>query len=259
MQCQQTESRGCPDVNFATAPKVTLLDGFGVQLNGRASEPSLGELPHGVQRLVAHICLTGRPVRPAIAGHLWPEVPEELAHGRLRSTLWRAKKAAPGLIEVSGDAISLAADVRVDVREFSDWARRALDRRTGVEEMAVPDVWLRGELLPGWYDEWVLPERERLRQLRAYTLEALAGKLAAVGRCGEALQAAYGAVRAEPLRESAYRVVMRVHVTEGNAAEALRTYLAFREILEVELGVAPSEQMAQLVQEIQRRHCGVAG
>src|SRR4051794_12345518 len=118
MQCQQTESRGCPDVNFATAPKVTLLDGFGVQLNGRASEPSLGELPHGVQRLVAHICLTGRPVRPAIAGHLWPEVPEELAHGRLRSTLWRAKKAAPGLIEVSGDAISLAADVRVDVREF---------------------------------------------------------------------------------------------------------------------------------------------
>ena len=125
-----------------------------------------------------------------------------------------------------------------------------------MEEMAVPDLWLRGELLPGWYDDWVLPERARLRQLRVYTLEALAGKLAAAGRCGEALQAAYGAVRAEPLRESAYRLVMRVHVTEGNAAEALRTYHAFREILEAELGVAPSEQMARLVQEIQRRHRG---
>jgi DNA-binding SARP family transcriptional activator len=109
------------------------------------------------------------------------------------------------------------------------------------------DVGLRGELLPGWYDDWVLIARERLRQLRLHALEVLADKLAHVGRYGEALQAAYAAVDTEPLRESAHRAVVRVHLAEGNTAEAVRAYQAFRDMLTDELGVAPSNQMDELL------------
>jgi DNA-binding SARP family transcriptional activator len=200
-----------------------------------------------VQRLVAHVCLTGRPDRTAIAGELWPDVREEQAQGSLRSALWRLQKAVPGLLDVSGGTLALAEGVRVDVAELVGWARSVLDPDGGVEELSVPEAGLRSELLPGWYDDWVLLERERLRQLRMHALEAVAARLAAAGRHGEALQVAYAAVCAEPLRESAHRTVVRVHLGEGNVAEAVRAYDVYRAMVEEELGVGPTEQMTRLV------------
>jgi len=242
------------EVDVAQGPRVMLLDGFALRL-GPEGHALVGELPHGVQRLLAHLCLSGRLARTAIAGHLWPDVPEQQAHGSLRSALWRLQKSAPGLVEASSGALALAPHVSVDTRELSAWAARVLDPHAEMGEVPVADVGLRGELLPGWYDDWVLLERERFRQLRMHTLEVVAVRLAAVGRYGEALQAAYAAVRAEPLRESAHRTVVRVHLAEGNIAEADRAYTAFRTLLEQELGVLPTEQMTRLVQAVpHQRH-----
>lgn len=234
---------------LARAPRVGLLDGFTVE-GGPGS--SVGDLSRGAQRLVAYLGLSGRRARAVVAGELWPGVPEEHAQGSLRSALWRLQKAAPGLLEVSPGALSLAPAVRVDVAELTGWARRVLEPAVPVDDLAVGDAWLRGELLPGWYDDWVLLERERLRQLRMHALEALAARLAAVGRNGEALQAAYAAVRAEPLRESAHRAVVRVHLGEGNLAEAVRAFDRYRVLVEEELGVGPTEQMTRLVRDLDR-------
>jgi DNA-binding SARP family transcriptional activator len=118
------------------------------------------------------------------------------------------------------------------------------------QEVTLPDDALRGDLLPGWYDDWVLLERERLRQLRMHALEAVARRLGEAGRYGDALQAAYAAMRAEPLRESAHRIVIRLHLAEGNVCEARRAYEQFRVLLADELGVQPSEQMARLVRRL---------
>jgi DNA-binding SARP family transcriptional activator len=237
-------------VDLSMPPQVNLLDGFTLRPAGL--HPGAAEdLPRGVQRLVAHVCLSGRPARAAIAGHLWPDVPEEHAHGSLRSALWRLHKVAPGLIDASGSGLSLATGVRVDVRELGDWAARVLDPRTALEGATLPATRLLGDLLPGWYDDWVLLERERLRQLRLHSLEALAVRLAAAGRLAEALQAAYGAVRAEPLRESAHRTLVAVYLSEGNAIEAIRAYESFRCLLASELGVVPTGQMEELF----RRAC----
>jgi hypothetical protein len=68
---------------------------------------------------------------------------------------------------------------------------------------------LSADLLPGWYDDWVLSEAEDWRQLRLHALEALADRLTATGRWGEAADAAGAAVRAEPLRESANAALIR--------------------------------------------------
>lgn len=235
-------------MDVAPAAQVTLLDGFTLRLGATGARAIVEDLSPGVQRLIAHLCLSGRSPRTAIAGRLWPDVAQQHAHGSLRSALWRLHKVAPGLVEVTAGALSLAPDVRVDVRELDDWARRVSDPRAGPQEIEVPTAALRGDLLPGWYDDWVLLERERLRQLRMHTLEAVATRLTAAGRHGEALQAAYAAVRAEPLRESAHRVVVGVHLAEGNLAEALRAYDLFRAMLDEELGVRPSREMIRLIE-----------
>ncbi|MBB3084068.1 AfsR/SARP family transcriptional regulator [Geodermatophilus sabuli] len=187
-----------------------------------------------------------------MAGRLWPDVPEEHAQGSLRSALWRLQKAAPGLLDVSGDALTLAAGVRVDVRELEEWARKVSTPDAGGADLEITCAGLHGELLPGWCDDWVLLERERLRQLRMHALEVLAVRLATVGRHGEALQAAYTAVGEEPLRESAHRAVVRVHLAEGNLAEAVRAYEQFRTRLLDELGIVPTEQMTRLIRGVPR-------
>jgi DNA-binding SARP family transcriptional activator len=229
--------------------RVALLDGFTLD-TGETVRRAGDLLPHGVQRLVAHVSLARRSVRSVVAGQLWPEVPEGRAHGSLRSALWRVQKVAPGLLEVRGDMLALAAGVQVDVRELAAWAARVSDPAAPVDEFPAAHDRLTGELLPGWYDDWVLLERERLRQLRMHALERLADRLAAVRRYGEALQAAHAAVLAEPLRESAHRAVVRVHLAEGNVSEAARAFDAFRTMLADELGVAPSRQMIDLLHRL---------
>ena len=83
-------------MNLAPAARVALLDGFTLRLDGDVRPVPADDLPRGVQRLVACLSLCGRPARTAIAGQLWPEVPEENAHRSLRSALWRLHKVAPG-------------------------------------------------------------------------------------------------------------------------------------------------------------------
>jgi DNA-binding SARP family transcriptional activator len=151
---------------------------------------------------------------------------------------------------MQGDTLSLAEGVQVDVRELARWARRVRDPESCLDELSRTDLRLGGELLPGWSDDWVLLERERLRQLLMHALEALADRLAAAGCCGEAVEAAYAAVHLEPLRGSAHRTLVRVHLAEGNAREAINAYESCRTLLADELGVAPSRQMSDLVHDL---------
>ncbi|MGY1694404.1 BTAD domain-containing putative transcriptional regulator [Geodermatophilus sp. SYSU D00814] len=232
-----------------SGPRVTLLDGFSV---AAGDPPAAGELPPAVQRLVALLCLTGRPARAAVSGRLWPDVDEDRARASLRSALWRLRRCAPGLVDHSDGALRVADGVRVDVRELQEWAGQVRDPRVPAGRLTLPRPALLGDLLPGWYDDWVLPERDRLTQLRLHALETLAGRLRTVGRYADALQAAHLAVRAEPLRESAHRTVVQVHLAEGNLAEALRAHDAFRDLLREELGVPPTGQMTRLVQGLGR-------
>jgi DNA-binding SARP family transcriptional activator len=233
----------------AVSPKVrvNLINGFAVEMCTARQSSAVEGLPPSVQRLVAHVSLAGRPGRAAIAGRLWPDVTEDQAQGSLRSVLWKLKKAVPGLVDAAGGAVRLADGVAVDVHEFDVWALRALDPGVNCDAGVTPAAALNGELLPGWYDDWVLLERERIRQLRMHALERLAEKLAGRGRFGEAVLAASAAVVAEPLRESAHRALVNVHLAEGNIVEALRVYETYCGMVADELGVLPTRLLEELV------------
>ena len=61
-----------------------------------------------------------------------------------------------------------------------------------------------------------------------------------------ALRAATEAVTLEPFRESGYRQLMRLHLANGNRAEARRVFERCRAVLAEELGIAPSPETVAL-------------
>ena len=103
-------------------------------------------------------------------------------------------------------------------------------------------------MLPGWSEDWVILEREHVRQRLLHALEALSRHLVEAGRYAEAVEAAVWAVSAGPLRESAIRVLIEAHLAEGNLIEARRVYQEYRSTALRELGVEPGKQLASLVQ-----------
>ena len=73
------------------------------------------------------------------------------------------------------------------------------------------------------------------------------------GKYGAALNVALAAIKSEPLRESAHRLVIRVHLAEGNPGEAMRQFQAYQSLLADELGLQPSEQILRLIRPLHIR------
>lgn len=225
--------------------RLRLLDAFELVCDGTPIP-----LPMNAQRFVAFLALHQRPLlRSFVAGTLWLNTSDERAHANLRSTLWRLQRWNHGLVEVRGQQLRLSTGVDVDVREVESLARQTLDDTSPAALELAPSA-LTGDLLPDWYDDWVLIEREHFRQLRLRALDALCARLTRAGRLGEALEAGLASVAGEPLRESAHRAVIRVHLAEGNACEAVRQYHLCRRLLEEHLGVEPSRQLEELMGDV---------
>jgi DNA-binding SARP family transcriptional activator len=230
-----------PTLGRATRVRLSLLGGFVLTAGGETLSPPLNG-----QRVLAFLALKGRSLHRAyVAGSLWIDSSDERAAGSLRSALWRLNRS-DRLVEASGESLTLAPHVDVDVEAAVAQAHELLDPSTSACP-ALADVTFFGDLLPDWYDDWVVFERERFRQLRAHALECLCERLSHAGRFGEAIEAGLAAARIEPLRESAQRALIRVHVAEGNIVEAVAQYRRFREHLRDELGLAPSAQLEELV------------
>ncbi len=223
--------------------RLDLLVGFTV-----CTEQGPVELPGAAQRLLAFLALQERPrERLFVAGSLWTDANDERAGASLRSTLWRIGKAAGSIVSARGTGLALAETVRVDLHDATTCARRVIANPHDHSMADLQLLGLAGDLLPDWYDDWVLLERERFRHLRLHALEALCAALAEQGRYGEATEAGLAAVAGEPLRESAHRVLIAAHLAEGNPSEAIRQYRLCRRLLGDQLGIAPSERMQQLV------------
>jgi DNA-binding SARP family transcriptional activator len=203
-------------------------------------------LTPNAERLLAYLALERRwTPRSTVATTLWPDTTLTRAQGNLRSALWRVTRTTGRLI-VTARAHSLRLDEDIDV----DLVRVERGARW-CHELTAPEPvdvdLLTVDLLPDWTDEWVVMHRECFRQLRLRALESLCARYRRVGQLRQAMSLALTAVSAEPLRESAHRELVEVHLAEGNLAEAVRQYDVYRHMLRRQLGLVPSPAMRQLV------------
>jgi len=235
---------GDPDM---TAPmlSVQLLDRFELLVDDQCVPVTPSS-----QRLLAYLALHDRPVsRPALATVLWPGVAEQRAAACLRSALWRLVKPPHALVEAGQGLLRIGRGVHIDISSV----RRYVDDLVTAARQPVPTVpvaTLTAELLPGWTEPWVEAERDWFRQLCLRGLETLSERFRMGGDHFHAHEAAVAAVRGDPLRESAHRRLIELHLADGNPAAALRQYATYRSLLRSEVGLSPSPEIRRLVEPV---------
>ncbi|WP_395110168.1 BTAD domain-containing putative transcriptional regulator [Actinomadura sp. SCN-SB] len=227
---------------FPGLPRLRLLGGFVLEV---AAQPVT--LPRHAQRVLAFLSLNsrGRALCPrgTLAERLWVDSTTARSHASLRTALWRIRQADSRLLRTGGGAVRLGDQVWVDLYCGLAWAERLL----AADELAPGDVQvseLAGDLLPNWDDDWLIMQREQIRQLRVHALDALAHRLLLLGRHAQAITVALAAVDAEPLRESAQATLIDIYLAERNVSEAVRQYDRYADLLRSELGLAPSRELS---------------
>lgn len=205
-------------------------------------------LPHSVERVVAYLGLASQPVhRFKLAGALWPDAADVMAARSLRTALWRLHRGGTSVVDVREDRVALLQVVGVDIAELFDLTRRLLESPTAEALGRLHLLIDNSDLLPGWDDEWVIADRERFRMMRLEALERGAERLLENAEHGRAMEAALAATQSDPLRDSARRLVIRIHLSEGNVASAIKAYDEYRTLLVDEIGVEPSPAMQALL------------
>lgn len=210
-----------------------------------------------LQSLLAYLLLhRDAPLnRSHLAFLLWPESTEAQAHTNLRKLLYQLRQALPGIDQfLYSDKQTLqwqptqpnapwALDIQ-DIEQALEQAKQAEQTQdTSTQRKALERVLqlYRGDLLPGCYEEWILPERDRWHQIFLTVAERLIALLEQKHDYDAAITAAQQLLRHDPLHETTYRQLMHLYALRGDRAAALRIYHACVTALERELGTEPSE------------------
>ncbi len=209
--------------------------------------------------LLAYLLLHhDRPLsRDRLVGIFWPERPDAAARHALSQALWQIRRAlglAAGRLEAEQDMVSflLFPGDHLDVDAFQRLCTRRLSA-SPLEEarrLQTAIALYRGDLLEVIYDDWVLLERERLRETYLDALERLITLHKQRQDYAQALAYARQLVAADPLHERAHRDLMRLYHLAGRPQAALEQYARLRDLLDRELGIEPSATTTSLAQEI---------
>lgn len=206
-----------------------------------------------LQSLLAYLVLhrSAPQDRSHLAFLLWPDSTEARAHSSLRKLLHQLRQALPDLdhfLHADRQTLYWQPDAdytwTFDIQEFEQAISQATEaQNTTTRRQALERVQhlYRGDLLPSCYDEWILPERDRLRLLFIQATERLITLLEQERDYDAAIRAAQHLLRQDPIHEATYRQLMRLYALHGDRAAALRVYHTCVTALERELGAEPSE------------------
>jgi predicted ATPase/DNA-binding SARP family transcriptional activator len=193
-----------------------------------------------------------RPVpRDTLAYLLWPDVPEATAQANLRRHLYGLRHVLPDppdgepwLLQQPGTVQwNPAADCWLDVAEFERLS-------ASPDRLARAVALYTGDLLPQVYDDWILFDRERLRNLYLADLQQLVAQSHVRGDLPQAITYAQQLLGHDPLQEDIARELIALRYQAGDRAGALHTYQNFAARLQGELSTAPMSETTALYEAV---------
>ena len=237
--------------------QLVLLGGFQARAAGQEID-----VPGRKERaLLAFLAIPAGEARSRdkLAGLLWSDRGDSQARDSLKQAVFKLRKSLdcvqPSPLLADREFVSLErAAVAVDVAEFEQ-----LIGEGTIESLARATALYRGDLLDGLdlrdaaFDEWLLMERQRLRDLAREALAKLVDRHMTSGAHDQAAAAARRLLALDPLREAAHRALMQIYAAQGQTALALKQYQLCRDALQSELGVRPEAETERLYRSIQEK------
>ncbi|MEO5886244.1 MAG: BTAD domain-containing putative transcriptional regulator, partial [Anaerolineales bacterium] len=229
--------------------EIRLLGKFEIERDGKpvaiTSRPA--------QSLFAYLILTAGTAhrREKLAGMFWPDSLEETARDNLRHALWRVRKALPANTKAEyllTDDLSIAFNASSDYWLDAAALERVSESASADDLMAVLSGY-QGELLPGFYDEWVVLEREHLYSIFEHHMARLMSLLQDEKRWLDILDWAERWIKLGQKPEPAYRALMSAHAAKGDMSKVAGTYERCVKSLR-EFGIEPSEQTKALYENL---------
>jgi ABC-type oligopeptide transport system substrate-binding subunit/DNA-binding SARP family transcriptional activator/energy-coupling factor transporter ATP-binding protein EcfA2 len=224
--------------------EVRLLGRFEVQLDDVplviASRPA--------QSLLAYLLLNGSAPqrREQIAGLLWSDTTDANARRSLRQALWQLRRAFSVPHSPAGeffltDDVTVSFNAEVDHWLDVDAVTAKVANGVTADELIGMVSHYKGELLAGFYDEWVCLERERVQAVFEHKMKLLLDRLVDARRWEEILDWGERWIALGHTPEPAYRALMIAHARLGDAAQMATVYQRCVAALRDDLDVEPSE------------------
>ncbi|UCG26073.1 MAG: AAA family ATPase, partial [Chloroflexota bacterium] len=233
---------------------LRLLGGLALSRDG---QPLTGFKSQKGQALLCYLAVTGQShSRSALAGLLWPDIPEANARTNLRKVLTRLPEAISDHLVVTRQTIGLNPDrpMWVDVVQLE----AGLAPQAEVEVVRQAVALYEGDFLAGFslwdaptFDEWAGAQRARLRQGTLGALQRLTAHFAAQEAYDLAIDYGRQLLAIEPWQEETHRQLMRLLAMTGQRSAALDQYEACRQLLQEGLGLAPAPETEALYRAIQ--------
>jgi len=226
--------------------QIRLLGQFDVRIDGKRVAIS----SRAGQSLLAYLVLTaGTPHRrEKLSGMFWPDTSDENSRKNLRNELWRIRKAISA--QQSNESEYLLAD------EFTLTFNHDAEYWLDVSQMERPDLDLQsltsnlslyqGELLPGFYDDWIILERERIQAIFESRMEQLLEQLVVAERWIAIQEWGERWLAFGKAPEPAYRALMLASGARGDMAKVASLYQRCTDDLQEHLGVKPSAETRAL-------------
>jgi DNA-binding SARP family transcriptional activator len=216
-----------------------------------------------LQSLLAYLLLhCGAPQSRAYLAFLfWPDTSESQARTNLRNLLHHLRHALPdadAYLDVNVQTLQWRweSPFSLDVADFEDALTKVEQAHNKSNSVAVLEglkqavALYQGDLLPSCYDDWIIPQRESLRQAFQDALEQLVGILEEQRDYTAAIQYAQRLLRYDPLHEATYRCLIRLYALNGDRANALRSYHTCTTNLQRELEVEPSAATREAYEQL---------
>jgi predicted ATPase/DNA-binding SARP family transcriptional activator len=221
------------------------LGRFDVRIDGSPIEISSRK----AQSLLAYLMLNleVQHRREKVAGILWPETDEATARSKLRYSLWQLRKAVGGQY-ILADKISLTINPEADFWFDGAVLEEAPGERLTTEGLQQVVSIYEGELLPGFYEDWVSLERERLQAIFERKIGMLLERLVIEERWREVLEWGEKWISLGQTPESAFQALMVAHSQLGDTSSAVRIYQRCVTTLDEQLGVEPSRETKEIYQ-----------
>jgi tetratricopeptide (TPR) repeat protein len=224
------------------AMRVWLFGNLRVEIDGQTRTLPEGKLQSLFAYFMLHPGVAHR--RAVLAELLWPEAQPERQRRNLSSALYRLIQATgEGWLQVKGERLGIerSDNLWVDLWAFDKLAQvadqQALDHLVGLYQ---------GDLLPAIYDEWILSERWRRREIYMNSLYTLGITREEQDALHEALLIFEQLIQAEPLREEAWRGLMRCQAKLGHLPQAFETYQNLEKRLMEEMNTRPTAETRAL-------------